>query len=118
MKAPGDGRPIYITIRPLHEEAGVRCHGRFCVYCAGRRMCISDDPIRDTGRGFLKAGVPPESVLIARHDFGLWDVVTTTVGAAAQKAIFEGENIFNFRDEVAAKARRRTAISIFSEGRF
>ena len=113
MKTPGDGSPIYITIRPLHEEAGVRCFGRFCVYCENRRICISDNPIRDTGRGFLKAGVPPATVLIARHDFGLWDVVTTTIGAAAANGIFEGENIFNFRDEVAARARRRTAISVW-----
>ena len=54
MKPPGDGRPIYITVRPLHEEAGVRCHGRFCVYYEGRKLCISDDPLRDTARGFLK----------------------------------------------------------------
>ena len=75
----------------------MRCHGRFCVYCDGRRMCISDDPLRDTARGFLKAGVPPNVVLIARHDFGLWDVVTTTLGAAAQGAAFGGGNILNFR---------------------
>ena len=72
MKAPDAGRPIYITIRPLHEEAGVRRHGRFCVYCDGRRMCISDDPLRDTARGFLKVGVPPNVVLIVRHDLGLY----------------------------------------------
>jgi hypothetical protein len=118
MKAPDAGRPIYITIRPLHEEAGARCHGRFCVYCDGRRMCISDDPLRDTARGFLTVGVPPNVVLIVRHDLGLWDVVTTTLGAAAQGVAFRGGNILNFRDEVAARARRRAAIFISSEGRF
>jgi hypothetical protein len=113
MKMPGDGRPIYITIRPLHDESAVRCHGRFCVYRGNKRLCISDGPIRDTGRGFLKAGVPPNVMLVARHDLGLWDVVTTTIGAAAANGIFEGENIFNFRDEAALRARRRTAISIW-----
>jgi len=111
MKAPGDGCPIYITIRPLHEEAGVRCHGRVCVYCYGRSLCISDDPLRDTPLSFLEAGVPPNVVLIARHDFGLWDVVTTTLGAAAQGVAFGGDNIRNFRDEAAS--RRRNASFIF-----
>ena len=111
MKARGDGRPIYITLRPLHEEAGVRCHGRFCVYCKGRRMCISDAPLRDTARGFLKVGVPPNVVLIARYDFGLWDIVTTTLGAAAQGVTFRGGNILNFR--AGASLRRRNASFIF-----
>ena len=116
MKAPDAGRPIYITIRPLHEEAGVRCHGRFCVYCDGRRMCISDDPLRDTARGFLKVGVPPNVVLVVRHDLGLWDVVTTTLGAAAQGVAFRGGNILNFRDEVVALRRRRASfISLKSQ---
>ena len=115
MKAPGDGRPIYMTIRPLHEEAGVRCHGRFCVYCEGRRMCISDDPLRDTARGFLKAGVPPNVVLIARYDFGLWDIVTTTLGAAAQGVTFRGGNILNFRDGAALRRRNAIFISLESQ---
>ena len=112
MKADA-GRPIYITVRPLHEESGVRCHGRFCVYCAGRRMCISDNPIRDAGRGFLHAGVPPNVMLVARHDFGLWDVVTTTIGAAAQGINLEGKTILNFRDQAAALRKVRRQIAKF-----
>ena len=109
MNPPPPGRPILVTIRPLHEETGVRHHGRFCVYNYGRRLCISGNPIRDTGRGFLHACTPPETLLVARHDPGGWDVVTTTVGAAAQGISLEGENIVSFRDKAAARreARRR-----------
>jgi hypothetical protein len=106
MKPPPLRRPIHIIIRPLHEETGVHCHGRFAVYCEGKWLCISDNPVRDVGRG-----VPPDVVLIARHDFGLPDVVTTTIGAAAQGASREGENVLSFRDAAAARreARRRAA---------
>ena len=72
-------------------------------------MCISDDPLRDTARGFLKAGVPPNVVLIARHDFGLWDVVTTTLGAAAQGVSIPGRQYPELprRGAAVAKARRQ-----------
>ena len=69
----------------------------------------SDDPLRDVGRGLLKADVPPEAVLIIRRGFGHWNVAATTVGAAAQGTSLEGENIVSFRDKAAARreARRR-----------
>ena len=108
MKAPAAERPIY----PLHEAAGVRCHGLFCVYGEGRRMCISDDPLRDTARGFIKAGIPPNIVLVARHDFGLWDVLTTTLGSSAQGWAYGGGDIQNFRDESTWWRRHAGRISL------
>ena len=62
------------------------------------------------------SGTTPKTVrrVIARHESGGWDVVTTTIGAAAQGAVAEGKNILNFRDEAAARARRRNANSSIS----
>ena len=59
----------------------------------GTRLCISEFPLRDVGRGFLARGYKPDTIITFQHGFP-WPAITTTLGQAAQNTeTFKDHNI-------------------------
>ena len=78
---------INVVVRPAPND------GWFEVFYTGKRLCISEFPLRDVGRGFLARGYLPETVITFRHDFP-WPAITTTLGKAAQnRGTFQNHNV-------------------------
>jgi hypothetical protein len=65
----------------------------FEVFRAGKRLCITQYPLRDVGRGFIARGYKPETIVNFRHGFP-WPAITTTLGKAARNIeTFENHNV-------------------------
>jgi len=78
---------IDVIVRPAPNE------GWFEVHTRKSRLCITQYPLRDVGRGFLARGYPLETVITFRHDFP-WPAITTTIGKAAQnRESFQNHNV-------------------------
>jgi hypothetical protein len=78
---------INVVVRPAPNT------GWFEVHTRKSRLCITQYPLRDVGRGFLARGYKPGTVITFRHDLP-WPAITTTFGQAAQNTeTFEDHNI-------------------------
>ena len=78
---------INVVVRPAPND------GWFEVHTRKSRLCITQYPLHDVGRGFLARGYPLETVITFRHDFP-WPAITTTLGQAAQnRETFENHNV-------------------------
>ena len=78
---------IDVVVLPALNE------GWFEVHTRKSRLCITQYPLRDVGRGFLARGYKPGTVITFRHYFP-WPAVTTTLGQAAQnREMFQNHNV-------------------------
>jgi hypothetical protein len=78
---------INVVVRPAPND------GWFEVHTGKSRLCITQYPLRDVGRGFLARGYPLETVITFRPDFP-WPPITTTLGKAAQnRETFQNHNV-------------------------
>jgi hypothetical protein len=98
---------LCITVSPARDQNDLPRPGWFCVYADiedqlfGSELCVSQDPLRDAARHFLRTGMPRETRISLQHgDF----FIRTWLGAAAQEALFPGHNIVDFTRE---RIRRR-----------
>ena len=78
---------INVVVRPAPND------GWFEVHARKSRLCITQYPLRDVGRGFLARGYPLETVITFRHDFP-WPAITTTLRNAARNSeTFQNHNV-------------------------
>ena len=68
---------INVVVRPAPND------GWFEVHARKSRLCITQYPLRDVGRGFLARGYTLETVITFRHNFPC-PAITITLGKAAQ----------------------------------
>ena len=84
-------RPLTINISPAFDGQGVRRHGLFFADLDGRQLYISRQPLLDASRMLLAEGVNPGTPIVTRHAGSGFDVMTSTVGAAAKWTVREDE---------------------------
>ena len=78
---------INVVVLPAPNDGW--CEG----FYTGKRLCISEFPLRDFGRGFLARGYKPNTIITFQHGFP-WAATTTTLGQAAQNTeTFEDDSI-------------------------
>ena len=78
---------INVVVRPAPND------GWFEVFYTWKRLCITEFPLRDVGRGFLPRRYNPNTIITFQHSF-FWSAITTTIGQAARNTeTFEDHNI-------------------------
>lgn len=75
---------IVLTVRENDQRTG-----RFHAKVAGREVVTSRTPLLSAARALLAEGVPPETVLLMKHEGSDVVAMRTTVGAAAKLTVAE-----------------------------
>ena len=82
---------LRVILRPAFNRHGARLHDKFVVTLDGRQLYISRQPLLEAARVLINEGIDPATPIATRHAGADFDLMTSTVGAAARWTVRETE---------------------------